>query len=628
MLEKLGDDAAQLDTGLGRLATVASLLGGDLKDRTLKLATAAAGKDVHDYQGRLWFGEVCWAAGERGQAEAAFRQALKDKPTGPEAWKALLLCLVDAGRKDQAGTELDNARKALPADQAAGVLAVGLEALGRRDEAEEQYLIALKAQPDAARLHDAAAFYLRGGDVKKAEPLLHRLIDDEGRDDPAAAAWGRRSLAMAWASTGDYKQSQAALDLLDENLRSRKTPEDERAKALVLASRPGGRPEAIQQLEASFVEKRPTPDEEFLLARLYEANGEWGQANQHFLSVVGSKKANPLHLAYYVTALLRHNDVPGAARYLQDLEKADPDSLRTAAAKARVLHAQGDDPAAVRTVAGRAEDFFEKKKDPAVLGEAAALLEQLGQNDKAEEFYRKYVAAVEDQHPEKRIVLAAFLARRDRLGESLDIIDAIWDKLGPKSSAREEVAALRVGRPTPALFRRVQSRVEDAVRANPGETDLLVSLADLQDAQGLYAEAINSYRAILAADPRNRTALNNLAWLLAFQGGKPAESVELVTRAIEIAGPTGGLRDTKGMALLKAGDAAEAVGVLSKAVEQLPTATLYFHLAEAQKAAAGDQPSDADRSWRKAVELGLKETDLHPLERADFRQWLADHKGS
>ena len=337
VLEKLGDDAAQLDTGLGRLATVASLLGGELKERTLKLATAAAGKDINDYQGRLWFGEVSWAAGDRGQAEAAFRQAIKDKPTAPEAWKALLLCLVDERRKDQAGTELDNARKALPADQAAGVLAVGLEALGRRNEAEEQYLIALKAQPDAARLRDAAAFYLRGGDVKKAESLLHRLIDDEGRDDPAAAAWGRRSLALAWASTGDYKQSQAALDLLDENLRSRKTPEDERAKALVLASRPGGRPEAIQQLETSFVEKRPTPDEEFLLARLYEANGEWGQANQHFLSVVGSKKANPLYLAYYVTALLRHNDVQGAARYMQDLEKADPDSLRTAAAKVRVL---------------------------------------------------------------------------------------------------------------------------------------------------------------------------------------------------------------------------------------------------------------------------------------------------
>ena len=94
---------------------------------------------------------------------------------------------------------------------------------------------------------------------------------------------------------------------------------------------------------------------------------------------------------------------------------------------------------------------------------------------------------------------------------------------------------------------------------------------------------------------------------------------------MKIAGPTGGLLDTKGMALLKAGHAADARDVLSQAVEQLPTASVYFHLAE-RKAAAGDRPSDADRSWRKAVELGLKETDLHPLERADFRQWLADHK--
>ena len=80
------------------------------------------------------------------------------------------------------------------------------------------------------------------------------------------------------------------------------------------------------------------------------------------------------------------------------------------------------------------------------------------------------------------------------------------------------------------------------------------------------------------------------------------------------------------MIYLKLGQAAEAAQSFADSAAQSPKAVYYFHLAEAQKAAG--KPNEAEKASQKAVELGLKETDLHPLERADYQKWAAEHKGS
>ena len=101
----------------------------------------------------------------------------------------------------------------------------------------------------------------------QATPLLHQIIDAPGQTDAEPVLWARRTLALALAASGDYKQSKDALGLLDQNLQERNAPEDQRTRAIVLALRPGGRKESIQTLEESFTRLRPTPNEEFLLAQ-------------------------------------------------------------------------------------------------------------------------------------------------------------------------------------------------------------------------------------------------------------------------------------------------------------------------------------------------------------------------
>jgi cellulose synthase operon protein C len=628
VLDKVGDGPA--DGELGRLDAEVSLLNRDPKEHVRELLERAekAAADSKDYNDPLWLGQMYQATGDKAKAETAFRRAVALNAAAPEARVALVVLLAGEGEKDKSRAELEKAGAALPADKAAAVLAVGYEALGQRDKAEEQFLALIKTRPDVSGLRAAAAFYLRGGNVQKATPLLQQIIDAPGQQsDAEPVLWARRTLALALAAGGDYAQSKKALDLLDQNLRERKTPEDERARAILLASRPGGRRDSIRTLEASFNHLRPTPDEEFLLARLYEADRDWDRANEHFLALVGAKGgANPSHLAYYIMALLRRKDANEAAVWLARLESLEPDSARTLGLKARVLYAQGQGEAASRLVEDYAAKTFKEKKNAVVLGEAASLLEELGRPAEAEKKYREYVKAVEAEQPEKALVLAAFLARQKRLPESLDVIEAVWPKCKPETAAMTTVAALRVGGATERDFRRVEVLVRDAIAQNPMSGNLLVALADLRDAEGKDGEAQALYRQILIANPRNALALNNLAWLLAFQPGKAAEALELVNRRIEVTGPSASVLDTRGVAYLKLGQAVDAAQSFADSAAQNPMAVYYFHLAEAQKAAG--KANEAEKASQKAVELGLKETDLHPLEQADYQKWAAEHKGS
>jgi tetratricopeptide (TPR) repeat protein len=633
VLEKVGD--APADGDLGRLDAEVSLLNRDPKEHVQELLERAekAAADSKDFNDPLWLGQMYLATGDKAKAEAAFRRAVALAAAAPEARVALVVLLAGEGEKDKARAELEKAGAALPADKAAAVLAIGYEALGQRDKAEEQYLSLLKprpdkSQPDVAALRETAGFYLRGGDVPKATPLLQQIIDAPSQQaDAEPVLWARRTLALALAAGGDYAKSKNALDLLDQNLRERKTPEDERARAIVLASRPGGRRDSIRTLEASFNRLRPTPDEEFLLARLYEADRDWDHANEHFLALVGAKGgANPSHLAYYVLALLRRKDANEAAIWLARLEALEPDGARTLGLKARVLHAQGKGEAAGRLVEDYADKTFKEKKNAAVLGEAASLLEELGRPVEAEKKFREYVKAVEAEQPEKTLVLAAFLARQKRLPESLDVIEAIWAKCKPETAALTTVAALRVGGPTDRDYRRAEVLLREEVARNPMTGNLLVALADLRDAEGKDGEAETLYRQILTANPRNALALNNLAWLLAFRPGKSAEALELVNRRIEMTGPSASVLDTRGVVYLKLGRAEDAARDFTDSAAQNPTAVYYFHLAEAQKAAG--KANEAEKTSRKAEELGLKEADLHPLEQADYQKWAAQRKGS
>jgi tetratricopeptide (TPR) repeat protein len=140
-------------------------------------------------------------------------------------------------------------------------------------------------------------------------------------------------------------------------------------------------------------------------------------------------------------------------------------------------------------------------------------------------------------------------------------------------------------------------------------------LADLQGQRGKYQEEEQIYDKVLSIDPNNIIAMNNRAWLLALRSGNGSAAQPLIESALAVLGPRPELLDTRAMVHLALHDAPKAIADLEKAVVlDTPTASRYFHLARAYH--MGNKPEAAYKAFRKAKELGLDRTKLHPVELA------------
>jgi predicted Zn-dependent protease len=143
--------------------------------------------------------------------------------------------------------------------------------------------------------------------------------------------------------------------------------------------------------------------------------------------------------------------------------------------------------------------------------------------------------------------------------------------------------------------------LQTALKVMPGDTGLMVVLAEAQIADGRTEAAITTLDAIVRQDPSNDIAANNLAALLSanttdpaqlaraeklaqrfrtsdnpsfldtlgriyFLQGRTAEALPLLAKAVKLAPGSPVLRYHFGMALMKSGDVAAAKVQLREAV--------------------------------------------------------------
>jgi tetratricopeptide (TPR) repeat protein len=633
LVNKLGE--TPLSGELGRAVAELSLFGGDNPKRLLKLDAVQKAENAKDFREQLWLGHVLAVVADREQDDAektarraeavkAFRQAVDLKKDVPETWVTLILFLVELGAKDEAAAELEKAKEAVPHELRPTLLGPCYQALGKQDDAEQEYLRQLEAHPgDPSALRNVASFYLSSGQSEKAKPHLEALLKASGPGAEGATTWARRSLAMSLAASGDFQKSTRALELLEQNLRAHTPPDpvDQRAKALVMALRPGGTSKSIDLLKESFERLRPTPDEEFLLARLHEANHDWPEADKIFLRLVNSRGETPQYLAYYAQALLRHLPAKEASKqakpWVAKLEKLEPKNPRTIMLKARLLHPDKKDVEAVHVLNDYVKGEPVEKKEAAVLI-AASLLDEFGLPGEAEPLYRQYAEL--KGKPGNRFVYALFLARQGKVSPALDMIAEVRAQADPVEAVRAAVAVVCLTKARKADRERVGGWVQEELRKNPTSPRYLTLRADLDNASENYKEAVKQYKAVLENSPKHVLALNNLAWLLATNEEKPREALDLVNRAVEAAGPAAELLDTRGVIFTKLNRTDEAIHDLEDAATQTPTAAIYYHLSQAYRAA--ERAAEADTAWLKAKEAGLKEDDLHALERPELRRLL------
>src|SRR5262249_23055598 len=153
-----------------------------------------------------------------------------------------------------------------------------------------------------------------------------------------------------------------------------------------------------------------------------------------------------------------------------------------------------------------------------------------------EEHYRQLL----ERRPERILEFVAFLTRQGRPVEALDLCEKAWQTRPPVDVA---VACVAVLRAMPAQSEPQQQRVERWLTAamqknSSSAASVFVCLADLRDLQSRYADAEKLYRQAIDADRNNVVALNNLAYLLVLRKEQSTEALDLLNRAIQVAGPS------------------------------------------------------------------------------------------
>ncbi len=157
-----------------------------------------------------------------------------------------------------------------------------------------------------------------------------------------------------------------------------------------------------------------------------------------------------------------------------------------------------------------------------------------------------------------------------------------------------------------------EALVRQVLVADPQNTAARLLLGAAQQTQGKYADAAESYRSVLNANPSQVPALFNLAIVLADHLGKPEEALHLAEKARELAPESAAVDDMFGWVLHRRGMESLALIHLSDAVAS-GCLRAWYHLALVRHH-AGD-PAGA----RDAFQSGLRRTGETPLADATRR---------
>jgi cellulose synthase operon protein C len=604
-------------------------------DRALALARGAVNPNSADYKERLWLAQIQSAVGKADAAEKEFEQVATIAPNEPDVWVAYVQHAARRRAKEPAKAEeiLKRAEEKI-GSKAPLALAQCYELLGKRDQAEKRYLAAFGAnRRDVRVIRATATFYQRGGTPEKAEPFLRELLATDLKAPEQDTAWARRNLALALGARPDGSAYDEAIRLLDLNATTRTTTDptiaaDLRTRAVIVSTRPGRRQEVIALLEQAEKVTPPQPEHEFLLAQLYEAEGNWPKARDRMMRLISLNKDNTAHAAAFVRSWMRRGEYSEAQVWLGRLLDTAPNGAVTVTLQVQLLCRLGKAVDAVPVLRRYAAAKDGTPTDPASRALIAADLFDLAGaagagKEAADDAERQYVRYKElSKRPDAALALAGFYARNDLPDKALALCDEAVKQCDLEQVLRAALVAVSGRTAKDVHFAKVEGWLNQALAKKPESDNLRFLVATLREAQGRYGDAEAEYRKIVARTPKHAGALNNLAFLLALreQGPAAVQAVQLAT--VATAGSPPELLDTRGVVYTAAGDLATARKELEAAVADSAGAAAYFHLAVVL-AKQKDKPK-AIAALRNAHSAGLRASLLHPLERQTYEKLVAE----
>ena len=608
----------------------AELVSGDVKrvvsdialgirdpERAVTLARQAVSEDSTDFRDFLWLGQVYMATDQLEQAEEQFEKAVTLGPEAPETW--VRLAAFHYRNKDQSKAEsvLERAVRALPSGIGTITIAQCYENLNRFDKADQFFRQALTSNPDdPVTLRAVVSSWMRQGRFQDAEPLLRHLLSVTPVVSASTdLAWVRRSLAVTLINLGGTDRFPEAIQLVEANLQSDPSSTDDLfAKAMVQSSRADIRHQAIETFTKLEKSRPLETNESLLFARVLEAENDWPQAHDRMVRLASLNKERGEIIAPLVASLIRQGDLGEARPWVEHLNQIERDSSRCATLTAQYFQKLGQTDRALK----RIQEFVQA--NPRQAPSVVSLLDELGGSDLAEPIYLQM--SRDSKGTENRFALALFYGRHGRTSEAITQCEALR---GSFPDEQIVLVALNIlagcdSDANATEFRRVESWIKELETKGTERFDPRTLKAALLAIRGDVSTARNLYYQVLESRPKDYTALNNLAWLLALTGNEQerTQALTIIERAIQLIGPKPTLLDTRAVVFQSLREFDKAEHDLRLAIGTQPSPVYLYHLACVQLA-KGQKPA-AIETFQKAKDLGLSLQTVDPLERTIYKQ--------
>ena len=461
---------------------------------------------------------------------------------------------------------------------------------------------------------------------------------------PADAAWARRNLAMLYATGGTPDDRKRAMELIGQQEDGGSSPEELRATAGVLstlarylegADRVNVLTRAATALDQAYKASH-SPHDLFTLSQLYRAVGNRAESRKCLQTLLNTDPTNLYYLVAALEELVEDQDFAAAATFARQLLDKHPGEFRAVAAVARMEARAGRPEAALHLVEG-----YSRSADPSAgdhltrCGRVAELLDELSRlpqvrgtaaartlASSAAEGYARLIPG----RPEAVVGMVGVLAADGRVTEAFTRLQRYERYLPARVRAAAGLAIVRAGGVTDRQAATVRNWIDDCLAEEPNSVSLLLSRAEFRALRQDLAGAVADYEAVIAIEPHNTIALNNLAWILAADPRSAERALELVARATREVGLTGELLDTRARARITLKQFLEAERDLSDAIRLEPTPLRWFHLAMSRLNQSPPRTDDAAKAFREAKRRGLEQRNIHPADRATFHSLEAQVK--
>ncbi len=567
------------------------LKAGNYKDAEQKLLQVYNENNAPDAAGRL-LGIIRMKEGDLEGAAQYFAQHVDPETANPEILRLLAENQLRLNKSGEALRIIEENINRSPDD--ADLMAVyGLAALaeGQEQKGIDAIRKVLARDPQRTKLHAALAdHFVRKGDMQSAIAQLREGISKAPKDLEL-----RTQLIRIMFMAGQTDAIKQEADKLQQEL-------PDNAEALAVAGSSYLQLKQVDAAQAAFGKSlsiQPANVNALIgLALLEIQAGNWQQAQQYADKVV-SVDANNMRAFKLLAAIgTKTGKVDAYVERLKELSASAINGWGADASLGEYYLATGDDDNALshtkEALARSAFQGYPKILASRVYLELARkqvsaknitetrhylmeglqtnphdleLLDMLAHLEITAEKYTevdKIIAQIRESHPRSIVpdlIEADKLKKQGNKAEALTKLQALWKKAPADPVAMRLMALLDESA-------RAKFTTEWAGQSPRSAGAALFNAMQLQT-RGDVEGAAAGYEKVLALDPNEPRALNNLAWIR-FEKKQMKEALELSAKAATLSPNDAAVLDTHGWILFNNGDKEKAREVLKRAVELAP----------------------------------------------------------